>query len=135
MYWKYCLNVIAKLPSFIKVRYKGAINGGKIPELLKTYHFLLMPSEGENFGHPIIESLSAGTPFIISENTPWKLLKVKKIGCDVSLNKPINLYHAIEEALKMEQESYDLWSSNAFGFSNESHQNKEMFEQNINLFK
>jgi len=41
------------------------------PERLADYDAFIFPTLGENFGHVIIESLSAGCPVLCSDQTPW----------------------------------------------------------------
>ena len=73
-YWEECQQVIKHLPSNIKVRYCGTLEKEKITATLGNYHFLFMPSQGENYGHSIVESFLAGCPVIISDRTPWRNL-------------------------------------------------------------
>ena len=93
-----------------------------------------MPSEGENFGHAILEALSAGCPVIISDMTPWKSLESKKIGWDLSLDNPENFVDAIETAAAMNQETYGEWSNNAISFANNFCNNPTILEANRKLF-
>ena len=55
----------------LNVFFKKEISNDKIQKIQKNYHFLAHPSHGENYGHTIVECLSAGIPSIISDNTPW----------------------------------------------------------------
>jgi hypothetical protein len=64
---------------------------------LSEYHFLLLPSKGENFGHSIIESFLANRPVIISKNTPWKDLAAKKLGFDLDENELGTLIQRVVE--------------------------------------
>lgn len=132
-YWKDCEAVIAKLPDHITVNYQGSLNGNEVPALLEAYHFFIMPSEGENFGHGILEALTAGCPVIISNKTPWKDLRTKKIGWDCSLDS-IELNAALEEAIAMDQETYQRWSKNAFDFASEHCNGQETIKANRKLF-
>ena len=68
-YWKECKKIINSLPKNIKVAYKESINSKKVHETFSKYHFAFMPSIGENFGHSMLEAMSAGCPIIISKNT------------------------------------------------------------------
>ena len=52
---------------------------------LFEYHFFILPTLGENFGHVFIEALAAGCPLIISNRTPWLELEKKGIGWDIPL--------------------------------------------------
>ncbi len=40
-------------------------------ETLSAYDLFVLPSLGENYGHVVFESLSSGTPVLISDKTPW----------------------------------------------------------------
>ena len=94
-----------------------------------------MPSEGENFGHSILEALTVGLPVIISDNTPWKNLEEKKIGWDISLNDTQNLQNVLEVAINMDQVSYDKWSLNAFNFATAYYNNEDVIKANRVLFE
>ena len=88
LYWEKCKKVIDAMPENIHCEYKGAINTELIQHKLKEAHFLFMPSAGENFGHSIYESLHAGCPVIISDQTPWRNLESVFAGWDISLLNP-----------------------------------------------
>jgi glycosyltransferase involved in cell wall biosynthesis len=133
-YWKECEQLIINLPKTITVNYKGSVDGSTINDVLKNYHFFIMPSEGENFGHAILEALSAGCPVIISDKTPWKTLESKKIGWDLSLNNPEKFIYAIETAAEMNQETYNEWSINAINFAENFCNNPTILEENRKLF-
>lgn len=85
-YWNYCELLIANLPKNIKVIYKGEINPNLVFETLPNFHFFILPSESENFGHALFEALISGTPIITSNNTPWNDLDIKHAGYNVELN-------------------------------------------------
>lgn len=133
-YWKECMALIKTMPSNIKVNYKQSIESDKIPGLLSAYHFMLMPTRGENFGHIILESLAASCPVIISDQTPWRNLKNKKTGWDISLSNPAEFTEIIEKCIEMDQQEYDQWSENAFLFAREVINDKEVLEENKKLF-
>ena len=133
-YWEQCKSIIKLLPQHVNVVYKGNLASEKVPCTLENYDFLLMPSEGENFGHSILEALSAGTPVIISDNTPWRNLQEKTIGWDVSLKSLENLKYVLDLAINMGQNEYNSWSKNAFNFAIEFCNNKELLKANRALF-
>jgi len=133
-YWLECQNQIKKLPSNIIVKYKGLADSEMIPTILEHYHFLLLPSEGENFGHSILESFTAGRPALISNNTPWKNLELKKVGWDVSLENIDDLRLAITKTVEIDQNKYDILSKNAFDFATNFCNNKKFISQNERLF-
>jgi len=61
-----------------------------------SYHALLMPSLTENFSYTVLESLQAGIPVLISDQTPWRDLEAQGIGWDLSLDLGDPWLHALE---------------------------------------
>jgi len=86
-YWQKCTQEVDQLESNVKVNYKGVLHPDEVEETISNYHALFLPTRGENFGHVILESLSVGTPVIISDQTPWKGLGDLKVGLDIPLQK------------------------------------------------
>lgn len=113
-YWDKCRDLIRKLPSNIKVDYKGAIGNEQVHATIQGYHFMLFPTLNENFGHVILESLAAGCPVIISDQTPWKELETKKAGWDIPLDDPSAFTSVIEKCAAMDQQEYNEWSQHAY---------------------
>lgn len=133
-YWDKCLDRIAKLPNNIKVSYKGVLESDAVPLSLQRYDFFVLLSEGENFGHAILEALSVGLPVIISDKTPWKALEVKGIGWDISPNDPALIAQTFEHALALTNHDYLRWSEAACHFAKAFIENPEVLEQNKALF-
>ncbi|MCG2462880.1 glycosyltransferase family 4 protein [Flavobacteriaceae bacterium F89] len=134
-YWAQCKNSIDTLPKNVSVHYKGSVEGGQIPELLTQYDFFMMLSEGENFGHAILEAFSAGCPVLISDTTPWKDLKKQQVGWDVALNDKAGIEEALAQAILMEDAEYQRWSQNAYEYARTFCQNPELIALNLALFK
>ncbi|MBI4930117.1 MAG: glycosyltransferase [Bacteroidetes bacterium] len=133
-YWEECKKVIANLPSNVQATYNGVAEGEQIFKLMENYHFLFMPSSGENFGHIILEAMSAGLPVIISDKTPWRNLKSKKSGWDISLSNPSHFSEVIEECSAMTQNEYEIMSKGADAFASEFIQDEEKVNANRQLF-
>lgn len=70
-YWNKCSHLISEMPSNVFVSYQGEKDPSEVSNIFAKYHLFALPTLGENFGHVIIESLFAGTPVILSNNTPW----------------------------------------------------------------
>jgi glycosyltransferase involved in cell wall biosynthesis len=85
-YWELCQTYINRLPTNVKVNYKGILVRKEIPSVLKRYDMLFLPTFSENFGHSIVESLIVGTPVLISNNTPWRNLEIQNFGWDLDLD-------------------------------------------------
>ena len=118
-YWDETEKIIKTLPQNIKVEYKGAVLHRDVTAKLFEYHFFLLPTLGENFGHVFVEALSAGCPLIISDRTPWLNLKEKQIGWDIPLEKPHEWVEVINECISYNQEKYADISSKARSFAKE----------------
>ncbi|WP_162056428.1 glycosyltransferase family 4 protein [Pontibacter pamirensis] len=116
-YWKECQEVVQRLPKNVEVNYKGSLESGRVANTLTNYHALLMPTRGENFGHIILESFTAGCPVIISDQTPWKNLTGLGIGYDLPLDNMDDFVEAIHELSQKEQENYDTSSEKAYLYS------------------
>ena len=70
-YWAECQEVIRSLPSHIAVHYAGEVTPDKVAFAFAQHDVFVFPTRGENFGHVVLESLSAGTALILSDQTPW----------------------------------------------------------------
>jgi glycosyltransferase involved in cell wall biosynthesis len=72
-----------------RINYQGEIHPQAIPEMISNYHFLVLPTLHENYGHVIAETLSQGRPVLISDQSPWRDLEAKNIGHDLPLETEI----------------------------------------------
>jgi len=94
--WAECLSRMKKLPSNIIVKYNGSVEKQNVKTMLSKYDIFFLPTHRENFGHIISESLSVGTPVLISKNTPWLNLEEKKLGWDIDLKNISSYVQVIE---------------------------------------
>lgn len=113
-YWNKCKEAIAALPVEVKVDWKNTVPPDEVPGILAQHHALYMPSAGENFGHTMLESLSAGRPLLISDRTPWRGLTQDHAGWDLPLDRPEGFTEVVEQLCGMDQTEYDRWSQGAF---------------------
>jgi hypothetical protein len=82
-YWMECQASIKNTNGVVK--YLGVRHPGQVSEMLSAYHLFILPTHGENFGHAIMESMSAFRPVMISEHTPWKDVEPFKGGFSLPL--------------------------------------------------
>lgn len=108
-YWDKCLISIKNMSSTINCSYLGALTPDQINSTIQKYHFFVLPSLGENFGHAIYEALNAGRPVIISDKTPWKNLSTSKAGWDISISSNKEWISTINQALNLEQNEFDQY--------------------------
>ena len=143
-YWEECRQVIDQLPSHIKVNFCGPLEKEKVQAMLKEYHFLFMPSQGENYGHSIVESFMAGCPVIISDRTPWKNLQNCQlsiinyqlpVGWDIPLVEPERFAEVIQYCARMDQDEYDTLSLRALEYAGQIASDNAILEANKKLFE
>lgn len=87
-YWADCKRVANRLPNSVRVTYRGVAAQNEIVPILARYDLMMLPTLGENFGHAIADSLLAGTPVLISDQTPWRNLAAQHAGWDLPLCRP-----------------------------------------------
>lgn len=135
LYWQKCKESIQNLPVNVHVSYKGVLPSEDVPQVLSAYDFFVLLSEGENFGHAILEALMAGCPVLISDQTPWKNLTSKGIGWDIPLHQTSDIVSAFEKAIQMPEEEFEHSSQKAYQFAQQFSTNPELLALNLELFK
>jgi glycosyltransferase involved in cell wall biosynthesis len=105
-YWEETQRILKTLPGNIDVQYKGTVPHEKVAETLAKYHFFVLPTLGENFGHIFVEALAAGCPIIASDRSPWRDLEKQGIGWDIPLEDPNAWTRAINRCLNMDDREY-----------------------------
>jgi glycosyltransferase involved in cell wall biosynthesis len=86
-YWKECEAMIATLPSTITVHYHGDLSPADKTKAMEQFQVFIMPSKSENFGHALLEALSAGKPVITTNTTPFQRLQDAKAGYTADINQ------------------------------------------------
>jgi len=108
VYWNKCLPLIEELRSKgLSINYCGAIQNNKVAETIKSYHFLLLPTLNENYGHVIVESFLNGKPVIISDQTPWRNLEKSNVGWDIPLNNSSKFDSVLKACVEMDNTRYN----------------------------
>ena len=123
-YWMFCEKQIARLKENIKTRIHLDIPHHQIKPLLEQSHLFVLPTEGENFGHAIFEALAVGCPIVVSNQTPWRDLKHKKAGVDLSLKKEL-FTEAIQVFVDMNDLQWQEYRRGALALATE-------YERNLN---
>lgn len=113
-YWAKCRAAIAELPPSITVSHKGTVPPEQVPALFAHYHTLFMPSQGENFGHTMVEALATGLPLVISDRTPWRGLCELNAGWDLPLEEPSCFWEELNDLVAYDQRDLDAVSRGAF---------------------
>jgi glycosyltransferase involved in cell wall biosynthesis len=122
------------MPSHVKVNYKGILENSEVIDIMSRYHLSILLTFNENYGHSIVESMAAGCPVLISDQTIWKNLAEKNAGWDIALNKENEIINAMVKACSWNQEEFNQYSQGALTFAQQIFDDKEGVEQNKKLF-
>lgn len=135
VYWKKCQSLIEQLPSSIEIRLLENIPHEKVREYISLNHILALPTKGENFGHAIFESLAAGRPVLISDQTPWRNLESVKAGWDIPIDKEKNFTEKIQQLVQMDMEAISSWCTGAWNHAYAYLHQSEIKQAYLNQFK
>jgi glycosyltransferase involved in cell wall biosynthesis len=115
-YWKKCEESLKNIPQNVKINLLGSIPHEQISDKLLDYHYFILPTLGENFGHIFLEALASGCPLIISDRTPWLELEKKGIGWSIPLENPAKWAEIINYCINLDDTTYQSTSINARNF-------------------
>lgn len=133
-YWDSCLEFVKKLPSNIHIEYYGLVENEKVQKTIAQYDLFFVPTQSENYGHVFIEALSAGTPILLSNNTPWRDLENKGIGWDLPLEDKDLFIDAINKYYQLDNEQRYLMKKRCIAFASSVINNQEELNANRNMF-
>ena len=134
-YWEVCQAQIRRLPSSLRVSYKGPVAQEQVLDVFAKYHFQLLPTLGENFGYVIIEGLAAGCPILTSDQTPWRELSKKRAGWDLPLADRGQWRQAIQRCVEMDQNTYAPLSQGARSYFEEWMSSSAYRQGSVELFR
>lgn len=131
-YKSYLISLIAGLGLESKVNLYPPVWGVSKLHKFRDAHYSIAYSYTENFGMSVLESLSVGTPVVVSENSPWSDLCDRSAGFVVS---DVNEYFAVlekacESALSI---TYSVSRENALSYSKRFDKN-EIMQLYYNIF-
>ena len=87
-----------------RVEFMGELRGAEKLRAYRNADLFVLPSNSENFGITVAESLSTGTPAIVSKGAPWEGLD--KHGCGWWIDVGIDpLVVCLEEAMSLSSQS------------------------------
>lgn len=134
-YWEECEKIIKNLPSNITVLYKGSIAPPDVPLMLSKYDLFFFPTLGENYGHVIAESLSVGTPLLISNTTPWINLHQHGVGKDIDLKNITGFVEFLEEFSHKTIQEKTLMRQKTLAYFSEKFCGENIINATYSLFK
>jgi glycosyltransferase involved in cell wall biosynthesis len=134
-YWERCRRAADDLPAHVTVEYRGKVPFEAVEETLAGYHFFLLPTRGENFGHVVVEALRAGLPVLVSDRTPWRGLEAAQAGWDVPLDDLGALREKVRTCVEMDGETYRAWSAAARRYAESAAPADAAREPTLQLFR
>lgn len=111
-YFQKLKKLIIDLDLETKIKFSGHLTGIKKEEKYAESYFLVLPSETENFGNVVVESLNQKTPVLASLGTPWKILEEYRCGFHTN-NSPENLANFIDQIILLSDSEYIQMCDNA----------------------
>ncbi len=133
-YWNLCKETINSLPKSIDVQYMGPIENESVHKMFLNYDLFFLPTKGENFGHVILESMSAGTPILIADTTPWKNLEISGVGWDIPLSSPNEFADAIEKMFYLNEKEYAKMRNSVRNYAEKVTNDVSILNQSKELF-
>jgi glycosyltransferase involved in cell wall biosynthesis len=133
-YWIECQHLIETLPSHVSVSYKGAVPTAEVPSVMAQNDVFFLPTLGENFGHVIIEALGAGTPALISDQTPWQDFAAAGCGWVEPLGNPGTYAAHIEALFAQTPQELNARRQAALGYARKLTEENANQEDNRTLF-
>lgn len=103
-YWNECQVLISELPPNVKAKYCGNVLPSHVLETFGNYDLFLFPTGGEAYGNVIAESLTAGTPVLLSTETPWRDLEANGLGWDLDLSN-LDAFVTVIENVALQSQS------------------------------
>jgi glycosyltransferase involved in cell wall biosynthesis len=131
-YWEKCSALMTG--QIHKIEYLGAVYPAEVQNLISRYHVMILPTKGENFGHAIYESLSVGTPVIVSQHTPWGHLQSYDAGITVETMDPIDWAKGIQMFIDLDRIEYLKYVKGAHDLAKDYFSKNNFKSQYQNLF-
>jgi len=104
-YWVECLELIDNIGDLEMIKYVGQIPADEAVSFLSRFDLLVFPTLGENFGHVVFESLAAGTPVIVGNDTPWHQIETAGAGWICDPVTPEAVAELIERFLALDEDA------------------------------
>lgn len=112
-YWSECKDLVDKLPANITVDVVGTVEYARGLELMRESHFFVLPTLNENFGYVFVESMAAGTPILISDQTVWGSVEEKNAGWAIPLKESERWLSTMRTCVEMDNMAYLTMAASA----------------------
>jgi len=134
-HWAECQALIAALPEHVRVTHMGEMANDEMVATLAGYDLLYLPTKGENFGHAIMDALEAGTPVLISDQTPFRGLAAAKAGFDLPLADPRAFAAAIDRYAGFDEATRLRWRAGARALAERTVAESDAVTRNVEMLE
>lgn len=131
------LSLVSKNPG--KILYKGNVPKIDCKPIIKSSHFLVLPSGlknknvRENFGNCVVEALSLSRPVLVTSGLEWDNIEKDHLGFNFFPNGR-NLESVLKKIMRMKKNIWLEYSKNSYKHSKKFDINI-IAKKNFNLFK
>ena len=112
----------------------GGVYGDKKWELFQTSDFFVLPTNSENFGLAIAESLASGTPVITTVGTPWNDLNSSNSGAWIEIGSQ-PLVCTLRRFLSLSDEDLETMGKNGRKLIETKYSAKVMAEEMMEVYE
>ena len=112
----------------------GGVYGDKKWELFQTSDFFVLPTNSENFGLAIAESLASGTPVITTVGTPWNDLNSTNSGAWIEIGTQ-PLVCTLKRFLSLSDEELEAMGKNGRKLIETKYSAKVMAEEMMEVYQ
>ena len=133
-YFHKCMKLAKCVSDAVKISYCGELKYHQVMPTLAKYDLFFLPTHGENYGYVILESLSASTPVLISDQTPWQDLKNFGAGFDISLSCEEDFVRTLNTWVDLDEPAHAKYRKAALAYAKAINDKDTSVNQYIELF-
>jgi glycosyltransferase involved in cell wall biosynthesis len=133
-YWSACEQLIKDTGLSGSVEYVGEMEPEDVISFVSRFDLFVLPSLGENFGHVVLESLLAGTPVVVSDQMPWRIVADHGAGLVAEIDQPQKVATAVERIAALSPAAHFEMRQRALELGQECLDNTDAFTSNVELF-
>ena len=134
-YWDECQTAVKKVRPNVKVAQRGSVAPDEVISVLSGFDFFILPTLGENFGHVILEALTAGCPVLLSNRTPWNRIEVDRAGWILPLEQRTRWVEVLQRCVEMDNPTHQEMRLCAKVAAKEYQVHESAVLQNVALFE
>lgn len=136
-YWNECKVEIDKINfEKQKISFMGTFEKSNLQLILKNYHYSILLTAHENFGHSIIDSILNFTPVITTKNVYWAELEKYNLGWNINdINNHDNLLKVLSICDKNKNNiNYNAYKNNLKKYLNVYYKEDQLISKYLDLF-